>query len=53
MIKNQRSNQENVMRYQLLQLRFDLKNGRLFNSAVMKKKRKLIAQFLTLRNRKI
>lgn len=38
---------ETELRYQLLKLRFDLKNGKLVDSSLIKKNKRLIARLLT------
>ncbi|MBH1989458.1 MAG: 50S ribosomal protein L29 [Myxococcaceae bacterium] len=49
MTKEQINHEELKLRKQLLEMRFDLKNGRLTNTASLKKTRRDIARILTLK----
>lgn len=44
--------EEQALRRQLLDMRFDLKNGRLTNTASLKKTRRDVARLLTLKRQK-
>ncbi len=48
MTKEELKKEENTLRRQLLEMRFDLKNGKLFNTAALKKTRRDLARLLTL-----
>lgn len=47
MTKEELKEQEGKLRRQLLDMRFDLKNGNLLNTAALKKTRKDLARLLT------
>ncbi|MES2504763.1 MAG: 50S ribosomal protein L29 [Myxococcota bacterium] len=44
--------EEDALRRQLLDMRFDLKNGKLLNTASLSKTRKDLARLLTLKRQK-
>ena len=51
MTKEELKKEENTLRRQLLDMRFDLKNGKLLSTASLKKTRRDLARNLTLARR--